>query len=70
MKKCENCQYYTGIQCHGHGDYYGLCLKRKERIMVEDKTPCLQDIETLRQIYYSNKTEIKNLKAENLELRI
>lgn len=25
MKKCKNCIYYSGIQCHGHGDYWGTC---------------------------------------------
>lgn len=23
--KCKNCKYYTGVQCHGHGDYWGDC---------------------------------------------
>lgn len=23
--KCKNCIYYTGITCHGHGDYWGEC---------------------------------------------
>lgn len=22
---CKNCVYYTGVQCHGHGDYWGEC---------------------------------------------
>lgn len=25
MRKCENCKYYTGIQCHGHGEFWGNC---------------------------------------------
>ena len=24
-KKCENCIFYTGVQCHGHGDFWGTC---------------------------------------------
>ena len=23
--KCKDCKFYTGIQCHGHGDYWGHC---------------------------------------------
>lgn len=69
MKTCNNCQFYTGVQCHGQGDYYGVCLKRKERIIVKDNTPCLQDTKTLRQLYYQQKNEIESLKTQNLELR-
>lgn len=24
-KKCKNCIFYTGVQCHGHGDFWGTC---------------------------------------------
>ena len=23
--KCKNCPYYSGIQCHGHGEYWASC---------------------------------------------
>ena len=23
--KCKECIYYTGVQCHGHGEYWGSC---------------------------------------------
>lgn len=23
--KCKDCIYYSGIQCQGHGDYFGRC---------------------------------------------
>lgn len=22
---CKNCVYYTGVKCHGHGDFWGNC---------------------------------------------
>ena len=32
--KCKDCIYYTGIQCHGHGDYWGECnLLENTRLM-------------------------------------
>lgn len=33
--KCCNCPYYTGIQCHGHGDFWGTCtiLHDKRKVM-------------------------------------
>lgn len=24
-KTCKNCKYYTGVECHGHGDFWGSC---------------------------------------------
>lgn len=24
-KTCKNCLYYTGVRCHGHGEYWGEC---------------------------------------------
>lgn len=24
--KCENCRYFTGVKCHGHGEYWGNCM--------------------------------------------
>ena len=23
--KCKNCPYYSGVQCHGHGEFWGDC---------------------------------------------
>lgn len=23
--KCKDCIYYTGVKCHGHGEYWGNC---------------------------------------------
>lgn len=23
--KCINCPHYSGVQCHGHGDYWAEC---------------------------------------------
>lgn len=23
--KCKECMYYSGVQCHGHGDFWGTC---------------------------------------------
>lgn len=23
--KCSDCVFYSGIQCHGHGDFWGSC---------------------------------------------
>lgn len=32
MLNCGNCPYYTGIECHGHGDFWGSCrLKALEK---------------------------------------
>ena len=36
--KCKECPYYTGIQCHGHGDYWGECT------LYEDKHKVLKAI--------------------------
>lgn len=24
-KTCKNCIHYSGIECHGHGDFWGTC---------------------------------------------
>ena len=24
--KCKRCVYFTGVQCHGHGEFWGDCL--------------------------------------------
>lgn len=23
--KCKNCKHFTGVKCHGHGEYWGSC---------------------------------------------
>ena len=34
LMKCVNCPHYSGIQCHGHGDYWAECelLNQLEKI--------------------------------------
>lgn len=24
-KKCKDCSFYSGVKCHGHGDFWGNC---------------------------------------------
>lgn len=35
--KCKKCPYYTGIQCHGHGEYWGECalIKAQRKIIAK-----------------------------------
>lgn len=28
-KTCKNCYHYSGIECHGHGYYWGTCYVLK-----------------------------------------
>ena len=74
IKKCKGCKYYTGIQCHGHGDYWGECKKNKNTLFCYDDTPCLQDVKTLRQLYYEQRDMLMkqqyDIKVnENYEIR-
>lgn len=32
--KCKNCPYYTGVECHGHGEFYGICTIFQDKIKV------------------------------------
>lgn len=25
MRKCKDCPFYSGVECHGHGDFWGEC---------------------------------------------
>ena len=36
MRKCENCKFYTGVQCHGHGDFWGNCTLIQQAINILD----------------------------------
>lgn len=67
MKTCKNCHYYTGIQCHGHGDYWGECKKNKNTLFCYDDSPCLQDIKTLREVYFKQNNEIIILQSKAME---
>ena len=70
MKQCFNCKYFTGIQCHWHGEYYGLCHKNKNDLIISnEKQPCLQDINTLRVLYVKLIEENTKLKFQNIELQ-
>ena len=66
MKKCKNCKYYTGITCHGHGDFWGECKKNKNTLFCYDETPCLQDVKTLRKLYYEQNQKITELQCKAL----
>lgn len=70
MKTCKNCVHYTSIQCHGHGEYWGECKKNRNDLICYDDTPCLQDIKTLRELYFKQKNEIDKIKTENTQYGI
>lgn len=70
MKTCKNCPHYTGQIEHGWNEYWGECKKNKNTLFVFDDTPCLQDIQTLREVYYKNKQKITELECKQLSLPI
>lgn len=47
--KCKNCPYYTGLQCHGHGDYWGECT------LYQDKAKLLQKLFETKDTYFHEK---------------
>lgn len=36
--KCKECMYFTGVQCHGHGEFWGSCKLIDEFIQYFDFT--------------------------------
>lgn len=63
LKYCKGCKYYTGILCHGHGDFWGQCRKYKGDDPWGDV--CYDD--TLCPYYKGNLEEIERLKKEEEE---
>ena len=66
MKKCKNCPHYTGVFCHGHGEYWGECKKNKNTLFCYDDSACLQYIKTLRDLYFKQQELIDKLENENI----
>lgn len=31
---CLDCPFYSGVQCHGHGEYWGHCSKIEEAYKI------------------------------------
>ena len=57
--KCENCTYYTGTQCHGHGEYYGSCkLAEKIKKLLELETDKILVSNNLPEFIYDESTKI------------
>lgn len=36
--KCKECMYYTGVQCHGHGEFWGSCQLLNNLFTYMEKT--------------------------------
>lgn len=67
IKTCSNCHFFTGIQCHGHGEYWGECKKNKNTLFCYPETPCLQDIKIMRELYFKYKEKADKLEIEKTE---
>ena len=70
IKYCKNCPHYTGQIEHGWNEYWGECKKNKNTLFCFDDTPCLQDLNTLREVYYKNKIKIAELQQTQIDLPI
>lgn len=45
--KCKECPYYSGIQCHGHGEYWAQCNLLIEQSKIFKKLFCKEILETI-----------------------
>lgn len=36
--KCKECMYYSGVQCHGHGEFWGSCQLLNNLFTYMEKT--------------------------------
>lgn len=58
LKYCKDCKFFTGVQCHGHGEFYGFCKKCKN---VHDWSDVRYD-DSLCTFYKGNIDELNRLK--------
>lgn len=67
--KCKNCIYFSGIECHGHGDFWGSCNYLNQLFKYIKKVTNCDYISTgLKDIVYDN-TDCIILKKFGFEVK-
>lgn len=62
--KCKECIYYSGVQCHGHGEFWGTCQLLDNLFKYMERTKQCDYIKTDFKDILDDNTEciiIKNL---------